>query len=369
MFFNKIISIIVITLIFLLYPNGSYIYANGYDTNSINNSLGPNVSLTFDVEGGNDIEYVLDILKEYQVKGTFFLLASWVEKFPESARRIVKEGHEIGNHSYRHPNLTKLSREQIIRDIQKAENIITNATGVSPRPFFRPPFGAQNHKVIQAIGEGGYRYSCLWSIDPRDWDGKSAQAITSIVLERLHPGGVVLLHINKTNTPMALTSMLEGIIDKGYSIVPLSQLVGKIPNVIINTTSYTTIYRTNPPYSYQTKDSISANLSLNGELVYLSQSPMIISNRIFVPIRDVARILDGKVEWNNTDMRATLFIGEYTFDFNINGSVLINNVVIEDLPRAVLSNGVTMVPLYIISERLGLTLTWDSDTMTANMVL
>jgi peptidoglycan/xylan/chitin deacetylase (PgdA/CDA1 family) len=369
MLLKKCISIIAISLIFILNPICSLIYANGFDTNSITNNLGPNVSLTFDVEGGNDIEYVLDILKEYQVKCTFFLLASWVEKYPDSARRVINEGHEIGNHSYSHPNLTKLSKDQIIREIQRAENIITSISGVSPRPLFRPPFGAQNTKVIQAIGEAGYKYSCLWSIDPRDWDGKPAEAITDIILEKLHPGAVVLLHLNKTNTPMALESMLKGIIEKGYTVELLSHQIGRIPNIMINTATYTSQNRTNT-YRFQTKDNISANLALNGELIYLSQDPVIISNRIFVPIREIAGILgSGQVEWNSKEMRASLSIWNNDFQFNINGDILVNNEVIEDVPRALLINGTTMVPLYVISSRLGLTLSWDEDSMTANLTM
>ncbi len=182
-----------------------------------------------------------------------------------------------------------------------------SATGISPRPFFRPPYGAVNTNVLQAVGEAGYDYSCLWSIDPRDWDGKSARAITSQVLNNLYPGSIVLLHINRTNTPEALSGILDGIIKKGYRAVPLSQLMGinqnKVTTPAIRMGELFELERNylrqpavaSPAVVNLGVANIEANLEVNGQLITMMNRPGIISNRLFVPIRDLARILDGEV--------------------------------------------------------------------------
>ena len=334
-------------------------------------SSGQHMALTFDVEGGTDLERVLATLHTYQVKATFFLLGSWVEQHPELARRIVHEGHEIGNHSYSHTNLTRLSKEQIIRDINKAEAIIANATRSNPRPFLRPPYGAVDNAVLQAIGEAGYGYSCLWSIDPRDWDGKSARAITSQVLDRLHPGAIALFHLNRTNTPQALPVILDGIIKKGYKALPLSELMG-INQKIITTAApkMGELFELERNYLRQPAVAlIEANLEVNGELITMINRPGIISNHLFVPIRELARILEGEVTWNGSARQAVLSVGSHTFQFFIDGDTLINNEKIDGVPGAVLINSRSMVPLTVISNQLGLPVRWEGRTRTANLIL
>ena len=387
---ERVFLAVMIVLIFMQLFNSS-VFARELQAEQVRRgpSSGQYISLTFDVEGGTDIERVLATLNTYQVKATFFLLGSWVEQYPELARRIVVDGHEIGNHSFSHPSLTRLSKEQIIRDINKAEAIIINATRTSPRPFFRPPYGAVNTGVLQAVREAGYGYSCLWSIDPRDWDGKPARAITSQVLDNLHPGAIVLLHINRTNTPEALPGILDGIIKKGYRVVPLSQLLGINQNIITTAAprmgglselegKYLTqptvakpavVTVSNPIVANPTVASIEANLEVNGQLITMMNRPGIISNRLFVPIRDLARILDGEVSWNGTDRQAVLSVVNHTFKFSIDGDTLINNEKIPGVPSAVLINGRSMVPLIVISNQLDLPVSWEDRTRTANLIL
>lgn len=362
---KRIFSVVITILIIFSQLFTNFAVATEFQPEELNKNIRKNVSLTFDVEGGTDIEKVLDILEAYQVKATFFLLGTWVERYPELAKRIVVEGHEIGNHSYNHPNLAKSSNQQIINNLQKAEKIIINATGASPKTFFRPPYGATNAKVLQAVGEAGYDYLCLWNIDPRDWDGKSARAITNQVLDNLHPGAIVLCHINKTNTPEALPKIIDGIIQRGYRVVPLSQQIGDSQKVIRQTHMSKMVESSKQNF----RDVVEADFAVNGQVMKMKNGSRIISNRIFVSIRELAEILDGEVFWNSAEEKVTFCIGNQSFQFFINGDVVINDNIIADVPSAVLSNNISMVPLYIITRELGLSVSWEDSKKTANLIV
>jgi len=369
---KKRYSAVVLFFIIIFQVFTNFAVANEFQAVQISTNSGQNVSLTFDVEGGTDIEDVLDILNAYQVKATFLLLGTWVERYPRLSRRIVIEGHEIGNHSFSHSNLTRLSKEQIIKDIQKAETIIFNATGASSRPLLRPPYGATNASVLQAVGEAGYRYLCLWNIDPRDWDGKSAKAITNLVLNNLRPGAILLFHINRTNTPEALPNILDGIIQKGYRVVPLNQELDDNQKIITQTSvsKVVELSKIGRRASRQPSiDVMEANLAVNGKVMTMMNGPRIMSNRIFVPIRELARILDGEVFWNSAARQAILSVGNQSFQFFINGDTLINDEKIVGVPSAVLKNDISMVPLFVISRHLGLPVNWESKTRTANLII
>jgi len=186
--------------------------------------------LTFD-DGPNEpfTSQILDILKKYQVKASFFVCGKNIELFPESIKRIVKEGHAIGNHAYSHsPILSRLGL--ISGEIKKTSEAIYRITGVKTH-FFRPPWGFLTPWLRSYLKNNGYRI-VLWDIKTRDWNGPSAEIIRDRVLDNVKPGAVVLMHDgfetkrngDRSKTVKALPQIIEGLKAKGYQLTSIKDL-------------------------------------------------------------------------------------------------------------------------------------------------
>ncbi|MDM5188217.1 polysaccharide deacetylase family protein [Bacillus sp. DX4.1] len=170
------------------------------------------VALTFD--DGPDLVYtpqILDKLSEYGVKGTFFLIGENAEKYPEVVKRIVKEGHIVGNHTYSHPNLAKVSDEEYRDQILKTEEILRRLTGYDAK-FIRPPYGVINENQLKWATEQNFMM-IQWSVDTVDWKGLSAEKITNTVLGNTFPGSILLQH-------SAPGGKLQGSVDALDRIIP-----------------------------------------------------------------------------------------------------------------------------------------------------
>lgn len=184
------------------------------------------VAITIDgVWGAEKTPQILDIFSRYNVKITFFFAAPWLEKFPEVAKQIVARGHEIGNHSYTHPHCNSLTPDQLRAELRETSALIEDVTGKWPR-FFRPPFGEYNNQVIKICQEEGYQ-TIQWSIDSLDWREPGVDFIVRRILNNVTPGDIILLHNNGTHTADALAIVVPKLIQMGYKIVPLSELVYK----------------------------------------------------------------------------------------------------------------------------------------------
>lgn len=189
------------------------------------------VSLTFDSDGGKSdtaIRY-LNILRARHVHASFFLTGEFASAHPDLVRRILAEGHDLGDHTMDHPDLAKPRRSNafVCSELMQADQLIAAASGRTPRPFFRPPYGSYNDQVRTLAARLGYR-TVYWSVDPRDWERTvTAQGITSRVLNSrtLKPGAIILMHIDSLNEQYALDSVITGLEQRGYTIVPLSQLL------------------------------------------------------------------------------------------------------------------------------------------------
>lgn len=184
------------------------------------------ISFTYD-SGSEDSETseILDVLKKHNVKATFFLTGIWVEKFSDLAQRIYYEGHEIGNHSYDHPNMVDLSHDEIINNILKGEETIKKIIGVNPRPLFREPFGAWNKEVFQAVGDAGYKYSIYWSIDTIDWKLPSTRVIVNRILRKAKNGDIVLMHLSGNSTAQATDIAIKNLKFFGFKFVTVGELL------------------------------------------------------------------------------------------------------------------------------------------------
>jgi len=194
----------------------------------------PVVAITFD--DGPDPSYtpqILDILKQYNVKATFFMVGRQVERHPEIARRIVAEGHEIGNHTYSHYNLFRAPPERIREEILEGERAIRAITGVKTA-LFRPPRGLYDENVMQVLRQKGYNL-VLWSVSSEDWAEISTRDIVANIMRRAGPGDILLFHDsgnlirfergNRLNTVQALPLIIEGLQRQGYTFVTVTQMM------------------------------------------------------------------------------------------------------------------------------------------------
>jgi peptidoglycan/xylan/chitin deacetylase (PgdA/CDA1 family) len=192
---------------------------------------GMRVSLTFDSDGGsagNAITY-LNILRAHQIHATWFLTGQFAQANPAIVRRIVDDGHDLGNHTFDHANLILPARTDsfICSELTRADDIIAATSGRSTRPWFRPPGGNYNDQVRLLAARLGYR-TIYWSIDPRDWDpATTTQDILVRVLKspNLKPGAIILMHVNSPHEAQALDDVITGLQSRGYTIVPLSELL------------------------------------------------------------------------------------------------------------------------------------------------
>lgn len=187
------------------------------------------IALTFD--DGPDQRFtpqVLDVLKKHHVKATFFLMGSRVKKNPDVAKRIVEEGHAIGNHTYWHPQLTKSGQHSMKWEINKTEQQIERATG-QRTSLFRAPYGALNDKLVKQIGDLGYK-GIGWSIDTNDWKELPPKQIVNNVMDNVHPGAISLMHsaghwsLDLSGTVRALDQIIPKLRKKGYEFVTVPEL-------------------------------------------------------------------------------------------------------------------------------------------------
>jgi peptidoglycan/xylan/chitin deacetylase (PgdA/CDA1 family) len=188
------------------------------------------IALTFD--DGPDGKYtpqILDILKEYNAKATFFVVGPQVAKNPDVARRIIKEGHTIGNHSWTHSDLTKLSEQKLEAEIEKTQQAVVKATGIAPE-LMRAPYGAFSDKVLKSIHLEHMKH-VYWTVDTRDWAGTSVAEMRKNILSNTHKGGIILMHSFGgrkhaiEHTVELLPSVIEELREKGYEFVTVEELI------------------------------------------------------------------------------------------------------------------------------------------------
>lgn len=181
-------------------------------------------SLTFDAAWGNeDTQTLIDILDQYGVKATFFLVGDWVRKYPESVEALSRAGHEVMNHSNTHPDLTGLSPDQIISEINTCNDAIRDITGVQPT-LIRVPYGAYNDTVISTLRAIDMEV-IQWDVDSLDWKELSADEITDRVLGKVGNGSIILFHNAAKNTPEALPGIIEALQSQGYELMPVGELI------------------------------------------------------------------------------------------------------------------------------------------------
>lgn len=186
------------------------------------------VALTFDHSWGNKFTpSILDTLQKNDIKVTFFIMGPWAAKYPEVAKRMVADGHEIASHGYRHENYGDMTAEWVREDITKSHALIKEVTGAEPS-LIRPPNGHYSQRSLKVTDELGYK-TIIWNVDSLDWKNPGRDVIIDRVMKRIKPGSIILMHASDTpvQTAEALPILLDKIKAEGYQIVTISELLNK----------------------------------------------------------------------------------------------------------------------------------------------
>lgn len=189
------------------------------------------IALTFDSGWEYDqTRQLLQILEDYQVRGTFFLRGGWVEDHPELALEIAGKGHQIESHSMAHGHMGSMTREEMEADIRAANEIYQRVLGIAPT-MFRPPYGEFNDLLLTVLKEQEYQYAVMWTVDSHDWaetmngNQVTKQYVIDRVLARASDNGVVLMHVGGLKTIEALPEIINGLRDAGYQLVTLEEIL------------------------------------------------------------------------------------------------------------------------------------------------
>ncbi len=171
----------------------------------------------------DDIPYILETLEKYDARATFFILGQWAEDNPSAVKMIAKAGHEIGTHSNTHPDMAKLSPEEIRNELSRSCERIGKAGGGKPK-IFRAPSGSYSNELIKTALESGF-FTIQWDIDSRDWKDLPPEKIIENVTKNAGKGSIILFHSGKENTDFALPKILETLKNRGYGFVGVSELI------------------------------------------------------------------------------------------------------------------------------------------------
>lgn len=183
------------------------------------------IALTFDdgpSPGSTDL--ILDTLSRSGTPATFFMIGQNAADEPALAARVVAEGHQVGNHSQSHPDLTTLPPQSQRHELTTAAESIAGATGEQPR-IVRPPYAALDEQVRASMSDLGLEI-VMWSVDTRDWSHRDAQQTVAVVQDQAAPGGIVLMHDNQPSTAEALPEVISWLHDQGYVLVTVDRLLG-----------------------------------------------------------------------------------------------------------------------------------------------
>lgn len=186
------------------------------------------VALSFDAAWGNeDTKTILDTLAKHNIHATFFMTGGWVEKYPDDVKAIDAAGHDLGNHSENHKEMSKLTKNEIEKELMSVHNKVKKLTG-KDMVLFRPPYGDYNNQLVLTSKTCGY-YTIQWNVDSLDWKNYGIDSIIKTVCENkdLGNGSIILMHNGGKYTASALEAVITNLKSQGYEIVPISQLILK----------------------------------------------------------------------------------------------------------------------------------------------
>ena len=186
----------------------------------------PKIALTFDAAWGNeDTQKILEVLKKHDVHVTFFMTGGWVENYPDDVKAILAAGHDLGNHSENHKNMSQLSDAEKKEELMKVHDKVRTLTGYEMF-LFRPPYGDYDNAVVNVAKDCGY-YTIQWDVDSLDWKDYGVDSVIKTVTEHKHlgNGSIILCHNGAKYTAQALDTLITKLKEKGYTFVPVSELI------------------------------------------------------------------------------------------------------------------------------------------------
>ncbi|QDP38925.1 polysaccharide deacetylase family sporulation protein PdaB [Radiobacillus deserti] len=186
----------------------------------------PNIALTFNISYGNEkVEPILEKLRKYKVKATFFVIGEWAERHPNLLKKITEDGHELGMMGYRYKSYLKMEPEQVRKDLSYAREIFSKQ-GYKDIKLLRPPSGHFNKEILKIAEDQGYKV-VQWSVNPNDWENPGTQKIIDTVMGNTQKGDIILMHASDSvkQTPKALDTILPGLKNKGFEYVHVSELI------------------------------------------------------------------------------------------------------------------------------------------------
>jgi peptidoglycan/xylan/chitin deacetylase (PgdA/CDA1 family) len=186
----------------------------------------PWIALTFD-DGphAGKTEALLAVLREQKVPATFFVVGKMADRYPQLLQEISSEGHELANHTYSHPNLSRLSDEAVMAELDQTRDVIGRLTGQETH-LFRPPGGDFSRRMVKLTAKAGYQI-VLWSVLTHDVEGASPKAMERRILKNAEDGGIILMHSGMKNTVAMLPTVIARLRERGYSFVTVSTLLGR----------------------------------------------------------------------------------------------------------------------------------------------
>jgi peptidoglycan/xylan/chitin deacetylase (PgdA/CDA1 family) len=232
---------------------------------------GPYIAMTFD-DGphATNTPRLLEMAAERHIKLTVFVLGECVEQNPDVLRQEVAEGHEIGNHSWSHSNLAKLSDEGVRSQLQRTEDIIVKTTGIKPK-VMRPPYGELTKRQrILVNHEFGYKV-ILWDADPLDWKRPGSNVVAQRIIAGARPGSIILSHDIHPPTIAAMPQVFDALLAKGFKFVTVSELLamdkgGARPEVV------------KTPHQAQFKEQAAQIQSVSAQLEANKPAPQVVNN-------------------------------------------------------------------------------------------
>ena len=184
------------------------------------------IALSFDAAWGNeDTAKILEILKKHDVHVTFFMTGGWVDNYPDDVKAILAAGHDLGNHSENHKNMSQISDEEKKEELMKVHTRVQELTGYDMF-LFRPPYGDYDNAVVNVAKDCGY-YTIQWDVDSLDWKDYGVDSIIKTVTQHKHlgNGSIILCHNGAKFTAQALDTLIATLKNEGYTFVPISELI------------------------------------------------------------------------------------------------------------------------------------------------
>ena len=232
--YTYLVSVITVILLFCI-ANTIFIKNDSIETSANAQKLLPvynvetqenKVSLTMNCAwNADDIDQILEVLKNNNTKITFFIVGDWVDKYPEAVKKINEAGHEIGTHSNTHPHVNNLSYEENIREIEESCAKIEKITTKKPTSY-RAPYGEYNNTVIKSAQDKEL-IPIQWNLDTLDYTGLTGEEMWNRLESKIKKGDIILTHNGTKHTADSLDMLIKNIKQKGLEIVPISELIYK----------------------------------------------------------------------------------------------------------------------------------------------